>query len=55
MKNDSWNVEKSITFEIVMLAGFVAFGRTRRIGEFQIRRAVHQTLSTNRRRDVKQR
>jgi len=37
-----------MTFEIIMLAGFVAFGRARRIGEFQIRRAVHQTQSTNR-------
>jgi len=55
MENDLWSVEKSMTFVIVMLAGFVAFGRTRRIGEFQIRRAVHQTQPTNRRRDVKQR
>lgn len=55
MVNDLQIVQKSMTFKIVMLAGFVAFGRARRISEFQIRRAVHQTQPINRRRDVKQR
>lgn len=32
MANDFQNVKKCMTFNIVMLAGFVAFGRTRRIG-----------------------
>jgi len=51
----SWNVRKSMTSEFVLFAGFVAFGRARRIGEFQIRRTVHKTQPINRRRDAKQR
>jgi len=46
---------KLIIYGMSYRVGFVAPGRARRIGELQIRRAVHQTQSTHRRRNVKQR